>query len=106
LREVRDDSIDAQANADVPFERVVAALQSGRRAGGSPLAQIKFVLHDEFDTALDLEDVQCELIDADASDARFELALDVFRERSGELRCVFAYAVALYDDAFVAQFAR
>jgi len=106
LREVRDDSIDAQANADVPFERVVAALQSGRRAGGSPLAQIKFVLHDEFDTALDLEGVQCELIDADASDARFELALDVFRERSGELRCVFAYADALYDDAFVAQFAR
>jgi len=106
LREVRDDSIDAQANADVPFERVVAALHSGRRAGGSPLAQIKFVLHDEFDTALDLDGVQCELIDADASDARFELALDVFRESAGELRCVFAYAVALYDDAFVAQFAR
>ncbi|WP_027213554.1 condensation domain-containing protein [Burkholderia sp. WSM2232] len=106
LREVRNDSIDAQANADVPFERVVAALQPGRRAGGSPLAQIKFVLHDEFDTALDLDGVQCELIDADASDARFELALDVFREGAGELRCVFAYAVALYDDAFIAQFAR
>ncbi|WP_025603021.1 condensation domain-containing protein [Burkholderia sp. WSM2230] len=106
LREVRDDSIDAQANADVPFERVAAALQSGRRAGGSPLAQIKFVLHDEFDTTLDLDGVRCELIDADASDARFELALDVFRERAGELRCVFAYAAALYDDAFVAQLAR
>jgi len=106
LREVRDDSIDAQTNADVPFERVVAALHSGRRAGGSPLAQIKFVLHDEFDTALDLDGVHCALIDADASDARFELALDVLREGDHGLRCVFAYAAELYDDAFVAQFAR
>ncbi|WP_244219906.1 condensation domain-containing protein [Paraburkholderia terricola] len=106
LREVRDDSIDAQANADVPFERVVAALPSARRAGGTPLAQLKFVLHDEFDTALDIDGVRCALIDADASDARFELALDVWREGAHGLRCVFAYAAELYDDAFVAQFAR
>ncbi|HYS64566.1 MAG TPA: condensation domain-containing protein [Paraburkholderia sp.] len=106
LREVRDDSIDAQANADVPFERVVAALQSARRAGGNPLAQIKFVLHDEFDTALDLDGVSCALVDADASDARFELALDVLRQGADGLHCVFAYAAELYDDGFVAQFAR
>jgi non-ribosomal peptide synthetase component F len=110
LREVRDDSIDAQANADVPFERVVAALQSARRAGGTPLggtplAQIKFVLHDEFDTALDIDGVNCALVDADASDARFELALDVLRQGADGLHCVFAYAADLYDDAFVAQFA-
>lgn len=106
LREVRDDSIDAQTNADVPFERVVAALQVGRRAGVSPLAQIKFVLHDEFERALDLVGVRCALVDADASDARFEIALDVFREGARGLRCVFAYAAELYDDAFIAQFAR
>jgi non-ribosomal peptide synthetase component F len=46
------------------------------------------------------------LIDADASDARFELALDVLREGDHGLRCAFAYAAELYDDAFVAQFAR
>ncbi|CAB3728638.1 Linear gramicidin synthase subunit D [Paraburkholderia phenoliruptrix] len=106
LREIREHSIEAQANAEVPFERVAAALQSGRRAGGSPLAQIKFVLHDAFDTVLDLDGVQCALVDADASDARFELALDVLREDAGGLRCVFAYAAELYDDVFVAQFAR
>ncbi|WP_244438827.1 condensation domain-containing protein [Paraburkholderia dilworthii] len=106
LREVRDDSIDAQANADVSFERVVAALQSARRAGGNPLAQIKLVLHEEFDTGLDLDGVRCALVDADASDARFELALDVYRQDAAGLRCVFAYAAELYDDAFVAQFAQ
>lgn len=106
LREVRDDSIDAQANADVPFERVVTALQSARRASGNPLVQIKFVLHDEFDTALNIDGVHCALVDADASDARFELALDVVREGADGLHCVFAHAAELYDDAFVAQFAR
>jgi non-ribosomal peptide synthetase component F len=81
-------------------------LPSARRAGGTPLAQLKFVLHDEFDSALDIDSVRCALIDADASDARFELALDVWREGAHGLRCVFAYAAELYDDAFVAQFAR
>ncbi|WP_323118646.1 condensation domain-containing protein [Burkholderia alba] len=106
LGQVRADSIDAQANSDVPFERVVAELPLERRGAGHSLAQIKFVLHDEFDTALDLDGARCALVDADASDARFELALDVLRRGADGLDCVFMYARALYDDAFVAQFAR
>ncbi|GLU34915.1 condensation domain-containing protein [Trinickia caryophylli] len=112
LRAVRDDSIDAQANADVPFDRLVAARHAHRHTGVtpgvSPLAQIKFVLHDEFATALELDGVRGSLLDADASaiEARFELALDVLRLGEQGLDCVFAYAAALYDEAFVAQFAR
>jgi acyl-CoA synthetase (AMP-forming)/AMP-acid ligase II len=106
LGQVRADSIDAQANSDVPFERVVAERSVDRRGAGHPLAQVKFVLHDAFDTALDLDGVRCALVDADASDARFELALDVLRRGPDGLECVFMYVLALYDDAFVAQFAR
>lgn len=112
LRAVRDDSIDAQANADVPFDRLVAELHAHRRTGGapgaSPLAQIKFVLHDEVAASLELDGVRGSLVDEDASaiEARFELALDVLRMGEQGLDCVFAYAAAVYDEAFVAQFAR
>jgi hypothetical protein len=105
LQQVRADTIGAQSNRDVPFDRVIADLQIERRAAGNPLAQIKFMLHDSFDTALDLDGVQCRLLDADESDVRFELALDVTRDSHG-LGCVFTYATELYDDAFIAQFAR
>ncbi|CAB3771809.1 condensation domain-containing protein [Paraburkholderia humisilvae] len=116
LRAVRDDSIDAQGNADVPFDRVVAALRTVRRdaassagstpLGGTPLAQIKFVMHDALDVERELDGVRATLTNADASDARFELALDVSRNRLGGLDCVFAYAAALYDEGFIAQLAR
>lgn len=111
LRAVRDDSIEAQANADVPFDHVVAAHGERREHAGAlaahPLAQIKFVLHEEFAASLDLDGVRGALIETDANaiEARFELALDVQRRSDEGLDCVFAYAAALYVDAFVAQFA-
>ncbi|MFX1737702.1 AMP-binding protein [Paraburkholderia sp. A1RI_3L] len=112
LRAVRDDSTQAQANAGVPFDRVVAAHGERREHASGlaahPLAQIKFVLHDEFATSLDLDGVRGSLMQTDAStvEARFELALDVLRRGDEGLDCVFAYAAALYDEAFVAQFAQ
>ena len=105
LNQVRADSIAAQANRDVPFDRVVAELQLERRASGNPLAQVKFMLHDGFDASIDLDGVQCRLLDADASDVRFELALDVARGPHG-LDCTFTYAADVYDEAFIVQFAQ
>ncbi|MCX4160101.1 MULTISPECIES: non-ribosomal peptide synthetase [Paraburkholderia] len=105
LDQVRADSIAAQANRDVPFDRIVAELQLERRASGNPLAQVKFMLHDGFDASVDLDGVQCRLLDADASDVRFELALDVARGPHG-LDCTFTYATGVYDEAFIVQFAQ
>ncbi|MGH8782249.1 amino acid adenylation domain-containing protein [Paraburkholderia sp.] len=105
LQQVRIDSIAAQAHRDVPFDRVVADLQLERRASGNPLAQVKLMVHDGFDAALDLDGVQCRLLDADESDVRFELALDIARGPHG-LDCTFVYAADVYDETFITQFAR
>jgi amino acid adenylation domain-containing protein/non-ribosomal peptide synthase protein (TIGR01720 family) len=105
LHQVRADSIGAQANSDVPFDRLVAELQPQRHTAGNPLTQVKFLYQDAFAAAQDLDGVRCELLDADPGVVRFELALDVLRDARG-LECVFAYALDVYDAEFVEQLAR
>ncbi len=105
LHQVRADSIGAQANSDVPFDRLVAELQPQRHTAGNPLTQVKFLYQDAFAAEEDLDGVRCELLDADPGVVRFELALDVLRDARG-LECVFAYALDVYDAEFVEQLAR
>ncbi|WP_027818879.1 non-ribosomal peptide synthetase [Paraburkholderia bannensis] len=105
LHQVRADSIGAQGNSEVPFDRLVAELQPQRHTAGNPLTQVKFLYQDAFAAEQDLDGVRCELLDVDPGVVRFELALDVLRDARG-LECVFAYALDVYDAEFVEQLAR
>ncbi|HEX8793397.1 MAG TPA: amino acid adenylation domain-containing protein, partial [Polyangiaceae bacterium] len=46
LRQVRTSALGAYAHAELPFERLVAALSPAREPGRTPLFQVMFVLHD------------------------------------------------------------
>ncbi|MFI6456126.1 amino acid adenylation domain-containing protein [Streptosporangium amethystogenes] len=46
LREVRRTALDASANADVPFERIVESLGLGGGAAHNPLVQVLFVMQE------------------------------------------------------------
>ncbi|HEX6912735.1 MAG TPA: amino acid adenylation domain-containing protein, partial [Longimicrobium sp.] len=45
VRRVRQDTLNDYANQDLPFERLVAALQPGRGLGHAPLFQVLFQMH-------------------------------------------------------------
>lgn len=51
LREVRRTALDASANADVPFERIVESLGLGGGAAHNPLVQVLFVMQQEVPAA-------------------------------------------------------
>ncbi|MEV4377924.1 amino acid adenylation domain-containing protein [Streptosporangium sp. NPDC049644] len=51
LREVRRTALDASANADVPFERIVESLGLGGGAVHNPLLQVVFVMQQEVPAA-------------------------------------------------------
>ncbi|WP_169750229.1 non-ribosomal peptide synthetase [Streptosporangium amethystogenes] len=51
LREVRRTTLDASANADVPFERIVESLGIGGGAAHNPLLQVLFVMQQEVPAA-------------------------------------------------------
>ncbi|MGV9541089.1 non-ribosomal peptide synthase/polyketide synthase, partial [Nocardia beijingensis] len=99
LGRVRERDLDAFANADVPFERLVEALDPPRSQARHPLFQIALFFQNLAPVTLDMAGVTVTEHDFDYETTPFDLQLTV----SGDaLR--FTYATDLFDAATVATF--
>ena len=105
LAQTRRVCLDAYANQEVPFERVVSELGVRRETGYNPLFQVMLVLQNipgETDEAGGAEDErQPERDDAFApgdETSKFDLSI-YFEERGGELLATIEYSTDLFDDA-------
>jgi amino acid adenylation domain-containing protein/non-ribosomal peptide synthase protein (TIGR01720 family) len=96
LAQVRERVLEAQANQDLPFERLVADLQPERRPGRNPLAQVKFLLQEDW-TKADFPGLRSTPVAIDDAAARFDLALDIV-ENAGALDCRFTHAGGVDGD--------
>ncbi|WP_154814445.1 non-ribosomal peptide synthetase [Actinophytocola xinjiangensis] len=105
LARVRDRALDAYANQDVPFDRVVAALRPTVAAGENPLFQV-MVSHRRHDRPPPLAGGHPELLLGAPRAAKFELAVDVVEHDSGEITGAVKYSVDHYDRATATTFAR
>ncbi|MFI9407607.1 amino acid adenylation domain-containing protein [Nocardia sp. NPDC052316] len=109
LTAVRAVDLDAFANADVPFERLVQVLNPTRSTAHHPLFQVSLTLQNFVEPALELPGLRFEVEDFDRRTSQFDLTLDL-RERFDEtgpagLSGVLTYATDLFDEATVAAFA-
>jgi amino acid adenylation domain-containing protein len=100
VRRVRETALQAYAHQDVPFEKVVEALNPARAASHSPLFQIAFNLQNAPLEALQLEGLTLRPIETATNTAKFDLALYLAETASG-LRAVVEYAANLYDASTV-----
>ncbi|KAL1799672.1 hypothetical protein ACET3X_000014 [Alternaria dauci] len=74
--------VDSLANQDVPFERIVSALQGDRDPSRNPLAQVAFAVHSQQDIGkLKLESVETEVMEGLAT-SRFDLEFHFFQEHN------------------------
>ena len=105
LSQVRERILEAQANQDLPFDKLVADLQPERQAGRNPLVQAKFLLQQDWSAAKDFPGLTCEPVDIGHDAARFDIALDVLETKAG-LECRFSYAADLFEHAFIERFAQ
>ncbi|MGB2570895.1 amino acid adenylation domain-containing protein [Micromonospora citrea] len=78
LDRVRDTCLDAYANADVPFERLVERLRPDRDLAHSPLFQVMFIAAPLPTPSLRLGDVAAAPLRAPDSAAKYDLTLTVF----------------------------
>ncbi|WP_240655996.1 condensation domain-containing protein, partial [Paraburkholderia phosphatilytica] len=94
--------LEAQAHQDVPFGRVLDALQVPREAGRSPLFQVMFNLEqaDASEAAAALPGVVVETVDGGTGTVRFDLVLNAVEDRRG-LKLTFNYAADVFDAATV-----
>ncbi|MFQ6329772.1 non-ribosomal peptide synthase/polyketide synthase [Nocardia sp. CWNU-33] len=110
LRQARDRDVAALSHADVPFERVVDALECTRSSTYTPLFQVLFTFQNMPAGRVTLPGLAVEALDLELAEAKFDLQLtgiekfDAAGEPAG-LQLRFGYATDIFDAATVELFA-
>lgn len=100
LNEVRSTCLDAFANQDIPFEKLVEELQPDRDMSRNPLFQVMFIMQTDFWQSFDLPDLQVTPASIDPGTARFDLTCSVM-ENGDELVVSFEYSKDLLEPTTV-----
>ncbi|WP_322016212.1 non-ribosomal peptide synthetase, partial [Paraburkholderia sp. J12] len=101
LAQVRDRVVEAQAHQDVPFARLVEALQPQRSLSHTPLFQAMFNHAGAAGAELVLPGLTVSPVAAGAQSARFDLVLNTVEEAGGGLSVSLTYACDIFDEAVV-----
>ncbi|WP_050577287.1 non-ribosomal peptide synthetase [Pseudomonas cremoricolorata] len=108
LAQVRQSAVEAQAHQDLPFERLVEALQPQRSQAHHPLFQVLFNHQAEARQQAaqrQLGELRLQGLALSASSTQFDLMLDTFESAHG-LQALFTYATELFDAASIERMAR
>ena len=100
LERVRATFLEAYAHRDLPFDRLVAALNPRRDPSRNPLFQILFVMHNEPEYGRNVSGLTLAPFDIDGKTARFDLVLFV-AQRDGQLHTTWNYNTDLFDETTV-----
>ncbi|MEV5838466.1 non-ribosomal peptide synthase/polyketide synthase, partial [Nocardia sp. NPDC052112] len=109
LRRQRETDIQAFANADVPFERLVEVLNPVRSQARHPLFQVGLSFQNLAQTTLELPELTVSGVDFDTRLSQFDLHLiltDLYDESGAPagITGVFTYATDLFDRSTVEGF--
>ncbi|MFL6336447.1 MAG: amino acid adenylation domain-containing protein, partial [Pyrinomonadaceae bacterium] len=96
LGRVRETALDAYAHQDVPFEKLVEALQPERHLSRSPLFQIKFTLQNMPVETLELPELSLKMLDVRGHTSRYDIGIGI-GEGEGGLYGLVEYSTELFD---------
>ncbi|HZI34089.1 MAG TPA: condensation domain-containing protein, partial [Candidatus Binatia bacterium] len=97
LKRTRKTALDAYAHQELPFEKLVDALQPQRDLSRSPLFQVLFVLQNEPLCQLALTGLKPQLIHTHSGTAKFDLMFSL-EESNGSLGGFVEYNTGLFDE--------
>jgi amino acid adenylation domain-containing protein len=105
---VRAKCLGAYVNADLPFERLVEALQPDRDTSRAPFFQVMFLLREAPTPNLELDGTSVERVPLHTGASMFDLTL-ILERRGDAIEGTLEYDTALFDaetiDRFVDHFA-
>ncbi len=96
LRRVRQVTLDAYRNQDLPIEEVLRALQIARRSDGNPPFRIMFILQNASIETARFPGLSTRRLEVDPKVARFDITLELV-EADGRFTGFFEYAADLFD---------
>jgi amino acid adenylation domain-containing protein len=104
VRRARDVVLEALAEQDLPFERLVEVLQPERSLAHAPVFQVLFDLQNVPRYGQGLTGLHVEPVELDTGTTKFDLTLSMER-RPDELHAVFNYSLDLFSAATVTRMA-
>lgn len=104
VQRVRQTTLEAYANQDIPFEQLVDALQLERDNSRSPLFQVAFALQEDVLSLQQVAGLELELLKIHSGSAKFDVTLELYK-REETLDGWIEYNTDLFDEATIARFA-
>lgn len=104
LRRVRQITLDAYRNQDLPIEEVLRTLRISRSRGGNPLFQVMLILQNASIAAPTLPGLSTQFLDIDPEISRFDLTLEL-AEADGHFFGFFEYSTDLFDASTITRMA-
>ncbi|GAA4834627.1 amino acid adenylation domain-containing protein [Kitasatospora terrestris] len=107
LGRVREADLDAWSHEDLPFDRIVTALNPTRSAGRHPLFQVSLAMEEGNPVALDLPGLRAEFLPVSTGTAKFDLTFVFTRHRNTDgspagLDITVEYAADLFEETTAA----
>jgi amino acid adenylation domain-containing protein len=105
LKQVRQTSLEAYGNQDIPFEYLVEKVNPSRSLSHSPLFQVMFVMGNattQIENELKLGDLKVSLKEPDNRTAKFDLTLSI-AEDGKEYVCDWEYNTDLFGPDTIAR---
>ncbi|HYO12189.1 MAG TPA: non-ribosomal peptide synthase/polyketide synthase [Thermoanaerobaculia bacterium] len=103
LRRARDTVVAAQANQDVPFDRLVEELHPERDPSRSPLFQVMFAFLSVPPVEVRMPGLEAELLKTEITTAKFDLTLSL-HEMDGSLGGRIEYRSQLFEASTIDRF--
>lgn len=100
LGRVREVTLEAYDHQEVPFEKIIEALQIQRSLSYSPLFQVMFILQNAPKQHLKLPGLALDELEFDSGTAKFDLTVDMAEVDDG-LSCVCEYNTDLFESATI-----
>lgn len=101
LKQLKETTLGAYAHQDVPFEKIVEALQPERNLSHTPLFQVMFVLQNTpMQVDMELPEVHLSSLEVDAGTATFDLTLLMVEESAG-LEATIEYNTDIFTAATI-----
>jgi amino acid adenylation domain-containing protein len=103
LNRIRETTLSAFAHADVPFDKLVTAIQPERDLNHAPLVQVMFTLQNFPFRRAPMGGVEMSIQRFDPRIARFDLTVEAY-EMDGRLFFEFEYNTDLFEAATIERF--
>jgi amino acid adenylation domain-containing protein len=100
LLRIKEETLQAYAHQDVPFEKIVEELQPERNLSHNPLFQVMFVLQNAPMGNLELPNLSLTPLELEQVTAKFDLTLSMSETKEG-LQGIWEYRTDLFDVATI-----